>query len=162
MLFVRTSHPLRFPISLTISGLYDGYESPHFKERILPSGTFELVFNLHDDELRIYKAAQPDHCEGFSGAIVSGPYNGFFVTDNAEEACVMGAHFKPGEAFPFLGLAADELADAHIDLETVWERGACKIRERLSALESPCSCDRSRRQRCRVPLEDFCRRWRVS
>ena len=39
--------------------LYDGYTQPHFKERILPSGTIELVINLRDDELRIYDAAQP-------------------------------------------------------------------------------------------------------
>ena len=84
--------------------LYDGYESPHVKERIFPSSTFELVFNLRDDELRIYKAAQPDRCERFSGAIVSGPYNGFFLSDTAEEAFVMGVHFKPGGAFPFFWL----------------------------------------------------------
>ncbi len=116
--------------------LYDGYESPHFQERILPSGTFELVFNLRDDELRIYNAARPDRCETFSGAIVSGPYNGFFVTDAAEEGCVMGVHFKPGGAFAFLGLAADELADTHTDLETIWGRAANEIHERLSALAS--------------------------
>ena len=32
--------------------LYDGYAQPHLKERILPSGTIELVINLRDDELR--------------------------------------------------------------------------------------------------------------
>jgi AraC-like DNA-binding protein len=117
--------------------LYDGYESPHFQERILPSGTFELVFNLRENELRIYKAARPDHCERLSGALISGPYNGFFVTDTVEEASVMGVHFRPGGAFPFLGLAADELADTHIGLETIWGRGGDEIRERLSALESP-------------------------
>jgi hypothetical protein len=74
--------------------MYNGYESTHFQERILPSGTFELVFSLQDDQLRIYKAAQPDRCERFSGAIISGPYNGFFVTDTAEEVSVMGVHFK--------------------------------------------------------------------
>jgi AraC-like DNA-binding protein len=137
MLF-RTYKPC-FPLSDFIENfwLYDGYDSPHFQERILPSGTFELVFNLRDDELRIYKAAHRHRCERFSGAIVSGPYNGFFVTDNEEEACVMGVHFSPGCAFPFLGLAADELADTHIDLETIWGRGAAEIRERLSARASP-------------------------
>jgi hypothetical protein len=64
--------------------LYEGYDSPHFKERIFPSGTFELVFNLRHNELRIYKASHPDQCDRFSGAIVSGPYYGFFVTDNSE------------------------------------------------------------------------------
>jgi hypothetical protein len=44
----------------------------------------------------------------------------------------MGIHFKPGGAFPFLGLSADELADTHIDLDDVWGRYAREIRERLS------------------------------
>ncbi len=117
--------------------MYNGYHSPHLKERILPSGTFELVFNLRDDELRIYKAALPDRCVRFSGAIVSGPYHGFFVTDAAEEASVMGVHFKQGGAFPFLGLSADELADTHIDLDTIWGCRATEIRERLSATAAP-------------------------
>lgn len=30
------------------------------KSEIFPSGTFELVFNLHDNELRIYKTQAPD------------------------------------------------------------------------------------------------------
>jgi AraC-like DNA-binding protein len=117
--------------------LYDGYESPHFRERIFPSGTFELVFNLRDDELRIYKATQPDQCAHFSGAIVSGPYHGFFATDTEEEASVMGVHFRPGGAFPFLGILADDLADSHIDLEDIWGRQASRARERLCGETSP-------------------------
>jgi AraC-like DNA-binding protein len=118
--------------------LYSGFVSPALKERIFPSGTFELVINLRDDELRIYKAAQSNQCQRFSGAIVSGPYNGFFLTDTANEARVIGVHFKPGGAFPFLGLHADELADTHIDLETIWGSSATnEIRERLAATVSP-------------------------
>jgi len=88
--------------------LYDGYGSPHPRERIFPSGTFELVFNLREDELRIYRGPQLDRASQFSGAIVSGPYGSFFGSDAEEEASVMGVDFKPGGAFPFLGLAADE------------------------------------------------------
>jgi hypothetical protein len=54
--------------------IYKGFESPVLRERIFPSGTFELVFNLRDDEIRIYKNTQSDECRRFSGAIVSGPY----------------------------------------------------------------------------------------
>jgi hypothetical protein len=120
--------------------LYDGYDSPHFKERIFPSGTFELVFNLRSDELRIYKATQPDQYERFSGAIVSGPYNGFFVTDAAEEVSVMGVHFKPGGAFPFLGPPAHELADSHIDLEAIWGRTASSICRACISNSITCHC----------------------
>jgi len=117
--------------------LYDGYTQPHFKERILPSGTIELVINLRDDELRIYDAAQPERYNRFSGALVSGAYGGFFVIDTAEEVSIMGVHFKPGGAFPFLGLPAGELADAHVNLETLWGRSAVELRERLCDAATP-------------------------
>lgn len=104
--------------------------------RIFPTGMFELVFNLRDDELRIYKGNESLLCNRYSGALVSGPYNGFFVTDRAEEASVMGAHFRPGGAFPFLGLSAHELANTHLDLGTIWGRRAEEIRERLAVAPS--------------------------
>lgn len=116
---------------------YEGYNSPHFKERIFPSGTFEIVFNLRNDELRIYKTTQSHSCERFAGAVVSGPYNGFFGTDAAEEAFVMGVHFKPGAAFPFLGPPAHEMADSHVNLDALWGRSTAEIREQLSAIASP-------------------------
>jgi hypothetical protein len=66
-----------------------------------------------------HDAAHPDRCNRFSGALVSGAYGGFFVIDTAEEVSIIGVHFKPGGAFPFLGLPAGELADAHVNLETL-------------------------------------------
>jgi hypothetical protein len=118
--------------------LYDGYTGPHSRERILPSGTLELVVNLRDDELRIYDAERPDRCKRLSGALVSGAYGGFFVSDTAEEASIMGAHFRPGGAFPFLGLPAGELSDTHLDLETLWGRSAAvELRERLCEAATP-------------------------
>jgi AraC-like DNA-binding protein len=109
----------------------------HSKERILPSGTIELVINLHDDELRIYEAARPTYCTRFPGALVSGAYGGFFVIDTAEERSVMGVHFKPGGAFPFLGVSSEAMADRHIGLETLWGRAAVELRERLCEAITP-------------------------
>jgi AraC-like DNA-binding protein len=116
--------------------IYSGFESPRLRERIFPSGTFELVFNLQDNELRIHSSVQPNSYQRLSGAIASGPYGAFFLADTAQEASVMGVHFKPGGAFPFLGLSAYELTDTHIDLEALWGRGATEIREQLSAAMS--------------------------
>lgn len=118
--------------------LYENYVPRfHSRERILPSGTIELVINLHDDELRIYDAAGNDSCKRFSGALVSGTYGRTFITDTAEERSVMGVHFKPGGAFPFLGIAPDELVDAHVDLEMLWGRSARDLRERLCVAATP-------------------------
>jgi AraC-like DNA-binding protein len=116
---------------------YDGYAPPHLKERILPSGTVELVINHRDDEVRIYNPSQPEHCKRFSGALVSGAYRGSFVIDSEQQASIMGVHFRPGGAFPFLGLPAGELLDAHVDLETLWGPSAVELRERLCAAATP-------------------------
>jgi AraC-like DNA-binding protein len=117
--------------------LYEDYEGSHPRERILPSGTFEMVFNLREDELRVYGASGKDGCRRFSGALMSGPYAGSFMSDAAEEAGILGVHFRPGGAARVLGLPAGDLANTHIDLQAIWGRAASVLRERLCALSEP-------------------------
>jgi AraC-like DNA-binding protein len=115
--------------------LADEYAPAHFRERIVPSGTIELVINLRDDEVRIYRSKR---CDRFSGTVVSGAYTSFFVTDTAEEASIMGVHFKPGGAFAFLGVRPDELTNTHVDLQSLWGRSAAReLRERLCLSHTP-------------------------
>lgn len=117
--------------------LYEDYAGDHLRERILPSGTFEMVFNLHDDELRIYGPSDPNECRRFAGALISGPYAGSFMSDTAEEAAILGVHFKPGGAFAVLGLPAAEFTNTHADLRMVWGPGATSLREQLYSLREP-------------------------
>ena len=105
----------------------------HPRERILPSGTIELVFNLCDDEIRIYDPAHYNRCRRFSGAVVSGAYSSFFVIDPLVHASIIGVHFRPGGAFPFLGIPVGELADTHVDLAALWGPLAGQLHERLCA-----------------------------
>ena len=73
---------------------FDDYVSPNFKERILPSGTIEMVFNLRDDELRIYDPLQPERFRRYSGALVSGAYTGFFLIDTGAGGIDNGCAFR--------------------------------------------------------------------
>jgi AraC-like DNA-binding protein len=109
--------------------LYEGHEAQHKTECILPTGTLELVINLRQNELRFYDAERPENCSRFSGAVVSGAHRSRF--EPTEETFIIGVHFKPGGAFPFLGLPAGDLADTHVDLETLWGSLASRLRERL-------------------------------
>jgi AraC-like DNA-binding protein len=111
--------------------LYEGYEAEHKTERILPTGTLELVINLRQNELLFYDVERPENCSRLSGAIVSGASGRGFAPDTAEEVFIIGIHFKPGGAFPFLGLPAGDLADTHVDLETLWGPSAGRLREHL-------------------------------
>src|SRR5262249_40402549 len=98
-------------------------------ERILPTGTLELAINLRQNELRFHDGEHPETCSRLSGAVVSGASGRSFSP--VSETFIIGVHFKPGGAFPFLGLPADELADTHVDLETLWGAAAGRLRERL-------------------------------
>jgi AraC-like DNA-binding protein len=103
----------------------------HPREKILPSGTIELVVNLREDEIRVYDPLHLGHCRRLSGAVVSGAYSRCFVIDPLQHASIVGVHFRPGGAFPFLGISAGDLANTHVDLEALWGRAAVELRERL-------------------------------
>ena len=109
----------------------------HRRERILPSGTIELVVNLREDEIRVYDPSDLDRCRRFSGAAISGTYSEAFVIDPLQHASIVAVHFRPGGAFPFLGMPAGELADTHVDLEDLWGPLAREVRERLCAAATP-------------------------
>jgi len=108
----------------------------HARERILPSGTHELVINLEEDEFRVYDSVDSERCRRLSGAMVSGAYARCFVIDTREHASVLGVHFQPGGARPFFGLSARALANTHVGLESLWGRAARLLREQLCAAPS--------------------------
>ena len=117
---------------------YDGYSpGPHKKERLMPDGSIELVINLNQDEARIYDRENLQKCERLPGALVCGPHSSFFVIDTAQQASVIGIHFKPGGAFPFLKMPAIELHNLHVSLEDLWGREAGLLRERLLEARTP-------------------------
>jgi len=103
----------------------------HAKERVVPTGTLELVVSLVEGEGRIYDAT--GRGRWFSGALVSGAYRRPFSFDTHENASAVGVHFRPGYAGVVLGVPPGELIDRHVDLEALWGRRARELRERLCA-----------------------------
>ena len=123
------------PLSQFVETIWaaEGGESAFQPERILPTGTFELAINLRRNKLSFHEAERPETLSQFSGAVVSGAHGRSFAPADTDGVSVIGVHFRPGGAFPFLGAPAGELADAHVDLDTLWGRSAGLLRERLCA-----------------------------
>src|SRR5215471_228944 len=121
-------HRSRPPLSqfVELFWYYGGVSLPHKQERLLPQGTVELVIDLRGNR---------EGSQSLPNAVVAGPHSRFFVIDTACQAEVIGIHFKPGGAFPFFKLPADELHNLHVSLEDLWGVEASLLRERL--LESP-------------------------
>jgi AraC-like DNA-binding protein len=110
---------------------YDGLVQAHDLERVLPTGTMQIVINLVDDTSRKYDPQDPRRVERHPGSILSGPHGAFFLIDTAEQASVLGVAFMPGGAAPFLRMPAREVRDLHVSLEDIWGVDARGLRERL-------------------------------
>lgn len=111
--------------------LYDGYSQPHAKERILPSGEMQLVINLAEDQSRFYDRNDFARCYSFRGALLYGSHSEYQVIDTAEQASVIGVHFRAGGAFPFLRMPAGEMSETTVALESLWGPAAVDLRDRL-------------------------------
>src|SRR6187455_2983645 len=102
------------------------FEKPtpsHGTERVLPTGTVELVINFGDSRADCFEA------------VVAGPHSRFFILDTGQPSSVIGAHIRPGGAFAFLGQPVDELRNIHVPLEALWGRRVAELRDRLLAVE---------------------------
>ena len=128
---VRPPGPALAPFIAYFWALQDA--PPNLKGRLVPSGTLDLVVNLHEDQMR-GDASHLGNGVGFSGALAAGAYRRYFEFSSHAPVSLVGVHFKPGGALPFLGVPPGELAERHVDLELIWgRRPANELRERLCA-----------------------------
>jgi AraC-like DNA-binding protein len=112
--------------------------APHARERVLPGGgTVDLFINLVDDEIKIYDPVDPELVRAHSGSLVSGTSTRSVLVDPRQRKSVIGVHFRPGGAFPFLGISPSEIIDSQVGLEDLWGCTGRSLREQLSETVSP-------------------------
>jgi AraC-like DNA-binding protein len=122
---------------IDVMWLYEGYSQPYEKERLLPTGAMQLLINFGQETVRVYDVQQANRFEEFSSAVVSGAYAEPFVIDTACQASVMGVCFKPGGAFPFFDIPANQLRNTHVSLEDLWHGQAYDVRDQLFQAKTP-------------------------
>lgn len=110
---------------------WDGPARPHAFERLLPDGSMELVINLAGDEIRVYDRRDVHRFERLEPAALVGPHSEYFVIDTDQQQRVIGVHFRPGGAFPFLRPPADALHGQHVSMSDLWGGFSHELRERL-------------------------------
>ena len=103
----------------------------------MPTGTQELVINLHENAFEIRAEEDEPQALKLSGAMVSGAYAKYFVIDTRAHTSILGVHFLPGAAWPILGIPPGELAGTHAELELLWGTTARELRDQLGAAVSP-------------------------
>jgi AraC-like DNA-binding protein len=108
--------------------LYEHYGAGHPRERVLPTGTTELVIDLDGDH---------------RAPVIAGPSSEFFTITTADRPSLLGVHFRPGGAFPFMRPPAGELHNLQVSLDALWGRRADELRDRVLEARTPAA-------KCRV------------
>jgi AraC-like DNA-binding protein len=116
---------------------WEGAPQSHARERLLPNGEAAIIFNLRDDEMRIYDADDPQRYVSCGLVGITGPRVNCFVIDTAAEERVIGIQFHAGGSFPFFREPAAEVANQSVALDCLWGPRAGLIREQLLAAGTP-------------------------
>jgi len=95
----------------------EGYAPPHSRERLLPTGTTELVFTVD--------------ANGRVASGVAGARSECLELDTSTPFSVIAVHFTPGGGFPFFGAPSSELHNRSVTLDLVWGGYAADVRDRL-------------------------------
>jgi AraC-like DNA-binding protein len=109
----------RWPLTDYVVGFwsYGYYAQPHRLERVLPTGTMNLVITIDGTNA--------------GGTTVSGAHSAHSLLDTSKPLSVLAASFKPGGGFPFFGVPADALQNAHVPLDALLGVARWGIRDGL-------------------------------
>src|SRR5262245_20040094 len=116
---------------------YEDFQPLHCREHVLPDGSFELVINLRQETRKLFDRDDGRRYTSFRRGWLSGAHSGYIIIDAMPNSSMIGVHFKPGGAAPFLRLHADELRDGVVELDTIWGGDAWDLREHLLAACGP-------------------------
>ncbi|WP_137936918.1 helix-turn-helix domain-containing protein [Chitinivorax sp. B] len=116
--------------------LAEGVNTSYQRERLLPTGSVELVINLLDEPMQVYVDTDATDPISFQHSVISGPHSRYFVLDTYGTTAVIGAHFRPGGAYPFVHHPLSSLRNLHVSLDTIWGRRGHEWRERILATPS--------------------------
>jgi AraC-like DNA-binding protein len=114
--------------------IYDFYyiegSAPYPRLKVFPMPVVQLMVNFGD----AFQLQQPDQSEPRTACTEScwtGLWSTYHIVHWPPAVQMLGVHFKPGGAYPFLRLPLSELHNLVVPLDAIWGHDAAEIRERL-------------------------------
>ncbi|MCC5805931.1 MAG: helix-turn-helix transcriptional regulator [Opitutales bacterium] len=117
--------------------IYSGYRPPHLLERVLPSGTVEMIVQLEGSPFRCYDPVSFALKQVMHGPLIVGARTEVQVIDTEQQLDVMGVHFKPGGIRSLFAMPANEFSGMDVPVDAVWNGFGEEIAVRLSQAPSP-------------------------
>lgn len=136
MTYTYIRHISSPPLNTYIDYFYyiDG-AMPYPREKILPTGWLDLEVNL-GSAIQIYDATGTKPVATCVESCWVGVWNTYGTVEWPPHTQLMGIHFKPTGAYPFLNFPLSELQSQIVSTEAIWGRFATELYERLYAAPS--------------------------
>jgi len=133
--FHRPPSPLLAPVVASLSYIEGVF--PHGRERVVPSGTSQLLFNLDADRLETFADNGVDCTESTAGAALSGVRSSHTVIDSGGRCALIIVGFRPGGAYPFFDAPSSATSGRLVGLDALWGGRGTLLRDRLLEAPSP-------------------------
>jgi AraC-like DNA-binding protein len=135
-------HKLRFPqlpLSQFVENMWlvQGFVADHTREKILPDGAIEMIFDLDPEPKSIFEDELSTGFRTVKKAWISGERTRYIVIGAARNQSMVGVRFRPGGAYPFFRFPISELSESVTELDLIWGRLVEEIRDELQEIESP-------------------------
>ncbi len=102
-----------------------------YRSRALPRGAVTLIIDVGQRQHVDFFAA--DGCTRLNvpSAFITGSHTASYVSEMAAGQPAMAVHFRPGGAYPFLGIPLSDLANGYACLDDIWGCAGIELHERL-------------------------------
>lgn len=99
---------------------HSGLITDYSKERLLPDGAMNLIFDLSGFPKHTYKPDTLEQKKRHRRAWFSGMHREPIIIETGTGATLVVIRFQPGGAWPFFRFPMTEMADLVIDVATLW------------------------------------------
>lgn len=99
--------------------------------RALPRGAVTVIFDVGQRQQLDFYAADGATKLSVPPAFITGSHTASYVSNIAAGEPVMAIHFRPGGAFPFLGIPLGDIEDGYVGVDQVWGSVGRELHERL-------------------------------
>ncbi len=107
---------------------YEGHTADHTMEKFLPDGSMDLLIDLTETPKKLFHDEGGTTFTTYKKSWISGMKTEYILID-ASVSSMIGVHFKPGGAYPFLDFPVNELNNVTIEMDAIWNNEIHQIRE---------------------------------
>jgi AraC-like DNA-binding protein len=107
---------------------YEGYQAEHKMEKFLPDGSMDLLIDLTETPKKLFHNDTGTSFTTYKKSWISGMKTEYILID-ASVSSMIGAHFRPGGAYPFFDFPVNELNDKTVETDILWHTAIHSIRD---------------------------------